>query len=75
MVGSTVEQATLRRNPHRSGVCFASGHLSHLWALRETPTGVGSTVTYHQVVNVLPTTIAHIHQPGHPIKNSLRDPP
>jgi hypothetical protein len=36
---------------------------------------VGSTVTYHQVVNVLPTTIAHIHQPGHPIKNSLRDPP
>ena len=28
-----------------------------------------------QIVNVLPTTIAHTHQPGHPIKNSLRDPP
>jgi hypothetical protein len=30
---------------------------------------------HHQIVNVLPTMIARIHPSGHPIKNSLRDPP
>jgi hypothetical protein len=70
-----VEIELHRRNPHRSGEVFARGH-SRMAAPhpRLTPTGVGSTVTYHQVVNVLFTMIARIHQPGHPIKNSLRDP-
>jgi hypothetical protein len=53
----------------------ASEPLTYLPIGRKTPTGVGSTVTYHQIINVLFTTIARIHQPGHPIKNSLRDPP
>jgi hypothetical protein len=54
---------------------FRSGGGAQFVFQRLTPTGVGSTVTYHQVVNVLFTMIARIHQPGHPIKNSLRDPP
>ncbi len=113
-----------RRNPHRSGVCFASYSLFKCGiTTREKPPpkwgGACEAITSDlilysaweklppewgvlcewpanrlpisqngekpppkwdpplspQVVNVLPTTIAHIHQPGHPIKNSLRDPP
>ena len=74
--GSRVPTKEKRRNPHRSGVCFASGqrtaYLSPKMAKNPHRSGIHHC---HQIVNVLPTTIAHIHQPGHPIKNSLRDPP
>ena len=61
------------RNPHRSGEVFARAIGVYSW-WRLTPTEVGST-TVTTSCQCAATMIARIHPSGHPIKNSLRDPP
>jgi hypothetical protein len=67
--------AVLEKNPHQSGEVLASIKLPcrDSYRVGETPTEVGSTTVTTSCQCATPS-IAHNHQPGHPIKNSLRDP-